>query len=264
MYKIFLALIFSLTVLISKAGIEVVNRSNTYAIVVGISDYQDLFDLQYADSDAERFAAYLSDSLGGEVKTENIMLLRNSDATKQNLLKSFQLIIQKIRKGDRFIFYFAGLSDYTESKEAAMYLFDSQINQPLTYIEWGYISKVMENIKSKECDVIFFWDSNSMEVQINTFSDINHSTSIFYASQINEFAMEGPQYGGGLFTSVLLRGLYGEADVDKDFLVTAKELNFFVEIEVRQLSEDRQTPEFYGDSWQTIAKVHERSSTSTP
>jgi uncharacterized caspase-like protein len=239
---------------------------------VGISDYQDLFDLQYADSDAERFAAYLSDSLGGEVKTENIILLRNSDATKQNLLKSFQLITQKMQKGDRFIFYFAGHSDYTEEQETAMYLFDSQLNQPLTQIEWGYISKVMENIKSKECDVIFFWDSmssmnlsgNSMETINSTFSDVNHSSSIFYASKPNENAFEGPQYGGGLFTSVLLRGLYGEADIDEDSMVTAKELDVFAEQEVRQLSENMQSPIFYGDAWQTIANVHLRISNSIP
>lgn len=50
--------------------------TNTYAVVVGISDYQDkdIPDLRFADKDAEAFAIYLRSNAGGNLDVDTLKL----------------------------------------------------------------------------------------------------------------------------------------------------------------------------------------------
>ena len=56
---------------------EPIANRNTYAVVIGISDYQDpgIPDLRYADKDAEAFVKYLLSEAGGQLKKDHIKLL---------------------------------------------------------------------------------------------------------------------------------------------------------------------------------------------
>ena len=56
---------------------------NTYAVVVGISDYQDkdIPDLRFADKDAEAFANFLRSPAGGSLDGDHLKVLTNKDAT---------------------------------------------------------------------------------------------------------------------------------------------------------------------------------------
>jgi hypothetical protein len=62
--------------------------TSTYAVVVGISDYQDkdIPDLCFADWDAEAFANFLRSPAGGNVKPENLQLLTNEKATMAQMV----------------------------------------------------------------------------------------------------------------------------------------------------------------------------------
>src|ERR1700754_2031002 len=56
---------------------------NTYAIVIGISDYQDpdIPKLSFSNKDAIVFADFLMSAPGGSVPRQNIKLLTDSSAT---------------------------------------------------------------------------------------------------------------------------------------------------------------------------------------
>ncbi|HRG69975.1 MAG TPA: hypothetical protein PLS73_14085, partial [Saprospiraceae bacterium] len=63
-------LLFSQSKGVSPLSTNNFQRStNTYAVVVGISDYQDpgIPDLRFADKDAEAFANYLRSDAGGKL-----------------------------------------------------------------------------------------------------------------------------------------------------------------------------------------------------
>ncbi|MEO6691420.1 MAG: hypothetical protein ABIO44_03675, partial [Saprospiraceae bacterium] len=55
----------------------------TFAVVVGISDYQDkdIPDLRFADKDAEAFANYLRSPSGGSLDGDHLQVLTNQNAT---------------------------------------------------------------------------------------------------------------------------------------------------------------------------------------
>lgn len=64
----------------SSGGIQ---KGSTYAVVVGISDYQDpdIPDLRFADKDAEAFANFLRSPAGGSLDEDHLKVLINDEAT---------------------------------------------------------------------------------------------------------------------------------------------------------------------------------------
>lgn len=57
-------------------------KGPTYALLIGVSNYEHVPSLQYADKDAETFAELLAKPLGGGLKPEQILLLTNEKATR--------------------------------------------------------------------------------------------------------------------------------------------------------------------------------------
>lgn len=68
-----------------------INGPQTFALVMGISKYQHVRPLSYADKDAEMFRDYLKSPGGGSVKDGNIYCLLNEQASSINFwTKGFQ------------------------------------------------------------------------------------------------------------------------------------------------------------------------------
>mgnify|MGYP006307131141 FL=1 len=63
-------------------------QSPTYALVIGISDYQDtdIPDLSFAHRDAEAFAEYLRSPAGGELDEDHLQVLLNEQATSGQVI----------------------------------------------------------------------------------------------------------------------------------------------------------------------------------
>lgn len=73
--------------------------------------------------------------------------------------------------------------------------------------------------------------------------------ALISAASAEETSQEGPQYGGGhgAFTYFLLRGLRGDADLDKDSKVTLGEIANFLPAEVARATKNMQNPTFSGN-----------------
>ncbi|MBN2018999.1 MAG: caspase family protein [Sedimentisphaerales bacterium] len=79
---------------------------NCYAVVVGIADYKDITDLQYCDNDAREVGNALYAL--GNWKKENIIVLVNSAATKENIQAAFQDMADAADENDICLFFFSG------------------------------------------------------------------------------------------------------------------------------------------------------------
>ena len=120
---IFLLFFLSLTQLIAQTdsrGVSVTNTKdasvfsgNTYAVIVGVSDYKYIRPLSFADQDALLFKEFLQSKAGGSVKSENIFLVLNQEAnaSTQPRIRNWLTETKKLQKGDRVYFYFAGHGD---------------------------------------------------------------------------------------------------------------------------------------------------------
>src|SRR5580704_52500 len=82
----------------------------TYAIVIGVSSYKYVRPvLHFADRDARVFADFLLSKQGMGLLSRNVMLFTDSNANLNNIGNAISDILnQKLKKGDRVIFYFAG------------------------------------------------------------------------------------------------------------------------------------------------------------
>lgn len=67
----------------------------------------------------------------------------------------------------------------------------------------------------------------------------------FSATSMQQDAVELASLGHGVFTHILVRGIRGEADIAKKREVRVFDLGAYIEREVRELTNGRQTPDFY-------------------
>ncbi len=92
-------------------------QSSTYALVIGISDYQDkdIPDLNYAHRDAEAFTTFLRSPAGGSLDQDHLKVLVNEDATAGKLVAGLYWLVDEVQEGDQVLIYFSGHGD-VESK----------------------------------------------------------------------------------------------------------------------------------------------------
>lgn len=88
-------------------------RGEAYAVVVGISDYQDkdIPDLRFADKDAEAFANYLRSNAGGNLDNDHMKVLINQQATVAQFAIALDWLMEVVKENDQVILYFSGHGD---------------------------------------------------------------------------------------------------------------------------------------------------------
>ncbi|MBK6996751.1 MAG: caspase family protein [Lewinellaceae bacterium] len=106
----------------------------TRAVVIGISDYQDLQipDLRFADKDAQAFANFLYSPAGGSLDGDHLQVLTNTQATAGRIAEALDALIEKAQKDDQVIIYFSGHGD-VERKT---------VSQPGFLLAWDAPSRV--------------------------------------------------------------------------------------------------------------------------
>ena len=80
--------------------------SDSWALLIGINEYQHEIPLHYAVADAERMQKLLTEKL--DFPDENIEILLDSAATLQGIKRSMDELAKKTSKNDRVLIYFAG------------------------------------------------------------------------------------------------------------------------------------------------------------
>jgi len=208
---------------------------NTYAVIVGVSDYKYIKPLSFADKDALLFKEFLQSKAGGSVKSENIFLILNNDAnaSTQPRIRNWLTEAKKLQKGDRVYFYFAGHGDAINQDEYFFLLQDCNPGGDKNNYTGGMASVIqMYNIKSlikndlikNGVDVLLIWDacrSNELpggETGLRNMQEgITEKTNgeaIMLSASAGEVALENSNYahGHGLFTYYLIDGLSGAAD----------------------------------------------------
>lgn len=259
-------------------AVPVLTMGETYAIVVGISNYQDtgITDLKFAHRDAEAFVAYLRSPAGGSIPTQNIKVLLNEQATLAGLASAWDELTEegKILPGDRIIFYFSGHGDVeTRLSSKPGYLLCH--NAPARVYTAGgtFDVRVLQDYvttlsQDKQAKVVLFIDAcHSGKLAgsaIGGTAITGAGLAKQYAYEIkllscqpNEVSLESNRWGGGrgLFSMHLVDGLYGIADANEDRMVTLREIETYLNTQVTKDSEDNQNPKVVGDPKEKVGLV---------
>jgi len=273
----------------------------SYAVVIGISDYQllqpgqdggpapcefslyrkdiiktparpasddELVDLRFSHCDAESIYRELI-SAGGGFRAENVRKLIGPRATRANLRRELEEWLPAVtRENDRIFVYFSG-HGLTEQDKAYLAPYDFN---PRDVARTGYsmdaLAALLRGLKAKDkvllADACHSGALNLGLERVNqALRDLDRSVFSLTASSEAEKAQERDRAGGGhgVFTYYAVKGMQGEADDDKNGIITAAELAQYVQQNVREVTRGRQNPSWAqkaGDPRMAVAYVPDR------
>jgi hypothetical protein len=230
--------------------------SNSWAVVVGINDYQLWPPLNYAVNDARSVRSKLLD-LGFE--SAKIFELYNREATKENILRIVaDELPRKTGPNDRVLFFFAGHGQTEELHGGIKRGFLIPVDGDLDHlyaksIPMNVVADISQRIPAKH--ILFLMDACYSGLALARSSPISsqipdylkkitsaRARQIITAGGAGEQVFE--QEGHGLFTKRFLEALDRSGDGNGDGVLTAFELGHYLRSRVSTESANRQTPVF--------------------
>ena len=233
---------------------------NSYALIIGINKYQNAQNLNYAVKDAESIQDILVNTF--DFPEDNVTLLKNEEATKQNILKSFSEITKKAEDSDRVLIFFAGHGETMDLPEGGEkgYLMPVEGDSEDLYLT-GLPMEELRQIAliSRAKHMLYLVDACYGGIAAVGSRGLNSKTTLNYIDKITkdkarqvitaggrgEQVIEKPEWGHSAFTLNLKRGLQdSRADYNSDGYITANELGLFLREKVTIDSENQQTPQY--------------------
>lgn len=249
---------------------------NTWAIIVGVSDYQNIAKLKYADKDADAFYNYLR-SKQLNIPETNIKKLLNQDATATNIFGALDWLTESVKENDRVFFYFSGHGD-VEKKTIHQNGFLLATDAPAAaYMSKGTISiKFLQDYLetyigiNKAKQVLLIVDAcrsgklaggnEGIQVTMQALGKpwAGQITKILSAQE-GELSLEDPKWGGGrgVFSYYLMKGIQGLANRNSDNFITTAELAAYLPLAVADETNNNQNPKIEGDAKNVLFKFDE-------
>lgn len=226
----------------------------SYAVVIGINNYEKWPGLEFAVADANAVQKTLQ-----KTGFDHITLIMDKDATQRRILTElFHKLPQKVDRNDRVLFYFAGHGQTEDlpggGKKGYIIPVDAETD---TYASSAISMEQIRSLSSRMAakHIFYVMDSCYSGLGLNRsagvwpgIGDYLRKVSSMRVVQIITAGGQGEQVqekeGHGLFTSYFLKAIAGEADIDKDNVVTGTELGAYLRPTVSNASRQTQTPLF--------------------
>jgi uncharacterized caspase-like protein len=237
-----------------------------WAVVIGVSKYKySDMDLKYADKDAQFYYDYLTSPSGGNVAKENSVLLLNEKATRENILKEINDKCNRSFEDDLLIIYIAGhgMPDPVGNEIYFLSYESKPDNLAGTAVSQIDIEKALARSRAKK--KVWIADAcHSGGAGLNTnvrgdraylinrmlfeIANAKEGLAVLAASSASEYSKEGDEWGKGhgVFTYYLIDALKGSADIDKDGIITIREVFEYVYNKVNDATKGQQHPVLQG------------------
>jgi len=233
--------------------------NNQWALIVGIDKYHDFPQLNYAVADAKSMKTLLNTQYG--FPEENIIMLLDEKATKNNITDAFYTLVEKTGPEDAIVVFYAGHGETQKipgGKEDLGYLIpiDGKVGSlPRTALSMKNINIHSNEIPAKSMlflvDACYGGLAATSDYRSNRNLDIikgltkDRCRQIITAGKKDEQVVENEKWQHSAFTRVLLNGLMElKADTDEDGIVMANQLYSYIQNNVLKLTDGGQTPQF--------------------
>lgn len=224
--------------------------STMYAVVVGIGTYDAMQTLRYTDDDAYQMYAFLKSPEGGALADNQVEILVDEQATRLNIENALAEKLGRADADDIVIFYFSGhgVDGYFVPVD-----FDG-VNNLLSHAR---VTQLLENSSAKHklvladaCHSGGLLAAKSATASptrlYDAFAKTSGGTALLLSSRSSEVSLEANNLRSGVFSHFVMRGMKGEADSDRNRIVTVEELHAYVYRNVRDYTVNRQTPVLSG------------------
>ena len=243
-------------------------QQNGVALVIGIEKYQHISDALYADRDAIAFRQYLINLFG--FKEENIVLLLNNEATKGGISRGLRKLSDWCEPTSDVIVYYAGHGLPTaDGKQQFLIPSDGDPNYLDDETAYALSAFYQRLSQLKARSVTMFMDAcfSGTDREENLIVDARPvfqviegpgaypNLEVLASSAGSELSASFPEKRHGMFTYYLLKGLRGEADLDKDGAIKLTEIEKFVQENVFRETQRKgrpQTPTLMGQKKERV------------
>lgn len=223
-----------------------------WSVVVGVGQYSHMPVLNYTDDDAYRISTFLKSPRGGSLPANQMKLLVDETATRQNILHSMRQVFLRADENDVVIFYFSGHGlegsflpvDYNGYNNRIRYeeikaiLSESRAKHKMVFADACYSGGLLA-AKSP--------NSEPVRIIKNAFENTDGGVAMMMSSKEEEVSLEDGGLRSGVFSHYLIEGLKGNADRDRNKIVTITELFDYVDLKVRRYTSSAQNPTISGN-----------------
>ena len=206
-------------------------QARTYVVCVGIADYPGTRnDLHVSATDAVTIQNVFSKS------NAYATALTNSQATMRNVCSEMQNVFANAQKDDVIILYFSG-----HGIPGGLVCYDG-------FLYYNIVFGIMKNCiaQNKVILVDACFSGKMRKTNRHAPKYKNKNIMLFLSSRSTETSQE-THFKNSLFTIYLDRGLRGGADVDRNRIITARELFNYVHPGVINWSKNHQHPVMWGN-----------------
>lgn len=226
-------------------------KENSFAIVIGISNYRDeiIPNVKYAKSDAEILSRYL-ENVGG-IPRKNMKLLTDDGVTKGDLEAYLEdWLPRRVKKDSEVFIYFAGHgTPDPEGKEAFIVPYDGdpdfksklyplkRMYASLNKLPAGQVVVMLDSCFSGAGGrSIIAEGARPITLSIENPVLAGGKISVLAASTGSQISSDYDRVKHGLFTYFLLKGMKGEADSDTNGKVELRELYEYIKENVEEIA----------------------------
>ena len=269
--------------LLGLAGAEAQTYTvpRSYAVVIGVSDYQhlppdpeggpapcefsvyrkpplktaaqppagkdtELFDLRFSHCDAESIYRELISPRGGNFRAENVRKLIGFKATLAGMRHALLEWLPAVARDpeDRVLIYFSGHGVMPgQQGYLAPWDFDPN-NAAATGFPMEWLAKLAGETLRPKHKILLTDACHSGAINSRILRDLHPGVFSLTASKETERAQERDRSGGGhgVFTYYVVKGMQREADLDQSGIITAGELAAYVSQSVKQITRGDQNP----------------------
>lgn len=248
------------------------NNPDALAVVIGVESYQYVPDATFAYNDAEVFREYLAETMG--MKRQRIKLATNRKATQaefSKLLGPNGWLARNISKGKSdVVVYFSGhgiaspdakssgLLPHDVDPNYSVGLQTKQLYQDLAAMGAKSVTVFLDACFTGQTRNSEMLIANARPIVIRPIAaEIPPNVTVISAASGSQISGALEEKEHGLFTYYLLKGLGGDADVNKDKSIDINELKSFVSAKVKEqaaLDGREQTPELQGTADKVLVR----------
>ena len=232
--------------------VQIVNTKNVkiWAVIVGVSRYTAMPSLQFTDDDAYRVYSFLKSPEGGALPDNQISVLVDEDATRENILRTMRANFLKADANDVVLLYFSGhgldgcflpvdfdgYNNKLRHEEIKAIFLESKAKHKICIAEACHSGSLNYGLAAKGPAPV------TLDRYYQAFEASDGGIALLMSSKAEELSLEDHGLRQGVFTYYLLQGLKGAADANKDNIVTVREVYNYVTPKVRQYTAGQQTP----------------------
>jgi len=248
----------------------------TRALVIGISKYESIRPLNYADKDAMVFAGYLKYHPKWALPDDQIKVLLNQNAKNGDILEGLMWLKEESKENDKIIIFFSGHGDVETLTDANEGYLLAHNTPKSNYIFGGVSVSLIKNFittyTNNKVKVMLITDacrSGELAGGIKGTELTNAALKQKWSNEIKilsaqptQSSYEDTKWGGGrgVFSYYLIKGMSGEADMNKNDTVTLSELEYYVGTKVFEATGEKQQPSFEGGAkFSTVLSVVDKT-----